>query len=220
MPWQIQVRCNAHRLTGPWCLSSCVLVLAAASAAPDCSQLTWASLEKAILCRNDTRHNTYHLLLQSFQAVGPWVTGLSCHQGLLQQCWQLHCNNLQPQQETHSDSDHQSWSSQDAADCAGGSAEHAWLPGSQQQWLEAWGLEDIAQVPAWLVGPQLCQLGPAAGWKQYYDLRQIPHSSPAGQRPVESLFCKLPCTIMRQQPTCGKIRLCASLVISILSYVQ
>lgn len=119
--------------------------------------------------------NATHVLPQSLDDAAPWLGGLHCRQdGLVQRCWQQHCDSIHRQ--------HTASCSEEGETSAEDGAAHAWLPTNEQQWQQAWGLPDHSLVPAWRQGgPELRQLEPVAGWQQYYDLRQLPHSSPAGR---------------------------------------
>lgn len=112
--------------------------------------------------------------VQNLDDAATWLGGLQCQQdGLVQRCWQQHSDSIH-QQHTASCGEEEEQASADNA------LAHAWLPVDEQQWQQAWGLPDHSLIPAWSQGgPELQQLEPAAGWRQYYDLRQLPHPSPA-----------------------------------------
>lgn len=126
--------------------------------------------------------------LQSNKEVEGWLRDIGCHPGrdnLLQSCWKMHPSNSNQTQDSPSTV---LTSAQQMINIAGQHttesyrrpAQHPCLPCSREEWQQAWGLPDQAMTPAWLSGPQLQQMPPATGWRQYYDSRGLPHSSPAG----------------------------------------
>jgi hypothetical protein len=123
--------------------------------------------------------------LQDVDTLGAWLDGLGCHNGgLLQRCWELHAQTdlasqqqQQQQQPAYSDGIQTDLNSAAAAQAVNG----MWLPSTVDELQQAWGMSDITLVPAWRLGPDCGQLQPAASWRQYYDLRQLPQASPAGR---------------------------------------
>ena len=128
--------------------------------------------------------------LQNIEEIEGWLHDVGCQpgtDGLLQRCWSMHSSNSNQTQDSPCPSTVMK-SAQQLINTAGQhttkscswSAQHPCLPSSQEEWQQAWGLADRSMTPASLSGPQLQQMPPAGGLRQYYDLRGLPHNSPAG----------------------------------------
>jgi len=125
--------------------------------------------------------------LQDLNDLAAWLKKLGCQHGLLQQCWPQHVNicpgpqapTFQHPQPPQLPSSSTPAALENGSDGPTAAISVSTLPGTEAEWLHAWGSPDASLCPAWRC-QRLGQQDAPANWRQYYALRGITPESPAG----------------------------------------